>query len=79
MSNFANVRLVEDSFAFVPRGLADKPRAFKQGDALRGGRFVQKAVCALIAPRETVEGGRDLRDEYWLQNYDGKSPGRPTG
>jgi hypothetical protein len=71
--------LVEDGFGFVLRGLADKPRAFKQGDVLRAGRFVENAVCALIAPRETVEGGRDLRDEYWLQDYDGKAPGRPTG
>jgi hypothetical protein len=68
MSNPDDVKLAEDRFGFIPRGWAERAIAFEQGQALLCGRFVDRPVFVKIAPRRTVEGGRSLRKEVWLED-----------
>jgi hypothetical protein len=66
MSNPADVELVQERFGFVPRGEAARALTFKQGQVLLAGALVERAICADVAPRRTIEGGRSLRKAAWL-------------
>jgi DNA helicase HerA-like ATPase len=61
-----DLRLIENSFGFVPQGWAQRAMAFKQGDVLLAGGLIERPVFAHAAPRRTAEGGRNLRDDAWL-------------
>jgi DNA helicase HerA-like ATPase len=73
MNNFADLRLVEKSFGFLPEGMAQRALKFQTGDALLSGSFVDYPVCVHIAPRRTSEGGRNLTDS-WLEDPLAKAP-----
>jgi DNA helicase HerA-like ATPase len=68
MSNHADLGLVEKSFGFLPAGLASRALDFEVGQVLLAGKFIDRQQTARAAPRRTVEGGRSLRDDYWLQD-----------
>jgi DNA helicase HerA-like ATPase len=66
MSNPADVNLVKERFGIIPPELADKALEFKKGQVVLCGQFVERPVVAQVSPRRTVEGGRSLRDDFWL-------------
>ena len=65
MNNRHDLELIENVFGFVPDGMAKRALDFGVGDCLLSGGFVERSVYAHVAPRRTVEGGRNLRDSYW--------------
>lgn len=68
MSNRYDLQLVEKSFGFVPEGLVDRALGFGVGDCLLAGNFVERPVYAHVAPRRTIEGGRNLNDAHWTKD-----------
>jgi ABC-type oligopeptide transport system ATPase subunit len=68
MNNRLDLDLVEHGFGFLPEGAAKRALEFKVGDVLFSGNLVERPVYSHAAPRRTVEGGRNLEDEFWLQD-----------
>jgi hypothetical protein len=68
MNNRHDLKLIEDSFGFVPEGWARRAMDFKQGDVLLAGGLVKSAIYGHGGVRRTKEGGRNLQDKFWLRN-----------
>jgi uncharacterized protein len=68
VNSYRDLKLVEQQFGFVPEGWSQRALQFGVGDALLSGSFIERPVYVHIAPRRTVEGGRNLKDEFWLQD-----------
>ena len=78
MTNRTDLKLVEDSFGFVPEGWPDRALKFEQGECLLAGGFVERPVVANVAPRRTVEGGRNITDN-WEQDPAPPPSSKPAG
>jgi hypothetical protein len=78
MSNHADLALVEKTFGFLPARMAQGALDFDQGQMLLAGRFIETVMIARCAPRRTMEGGRSLQAEYWLQDPPSPAPHLPA-
>lgn len=67
MTNLRDLGLLEECMGFVPRGMSARALNFKTGQALTFGEITGCPVAIQVAPRRTEEGGRNLRDEAWLE------------
>ncbi|MCJ7655585.1 MAG: ATP-binding protein [Dehalococcoidia bacterium] len=67
MNSKLDLDFLEKTFGFIPAGLTERALHFKSGEALLSGEFVVSSVYAHIAPRRTIEGGRNLQ-KYWAKS-----------
>jgi uncharacterized protein len=68
MTNPADIELIKQRFGFVKGENADAAMKLSRGQVLLAGALVEEQLFADVAPRRTVEGGRSLRDDVWLED-----------
>jgi DNA helicase HerA-like ATPase len=64
MNSTADLAHVGNIFSFVPPGLIDRARTFRQGEALVAGKIASHPALIRFGARITYEGGADVRG-WW--------------
>lgn len=68
MNSYLDLDVIRRSFGYVEPDLLESTREFECGDALLAGDFIKTPTFTCVAPRRSVEGGRNLYDPYWLED-----------